>query len=77
MDSAARMRQLMESAVATSQLSINTAREIEGIIAVSFPCEDKLKELAEALAQFSPGGGDYLFSEYDILPKFKRFLDAS
>ena len=54
--------------------SLEAAREIEGVIASSLPPDHPLQELAEDFSQYRPGGGEYLYSEAELLPKIAAFL---
>jgi hypothetical protein len=54
--------------------SLQASREIEGAIAESVPSDHHLQELAEDFAQYSPGGGEGLYSEVELLLKVEAFL---
>jgi hypothetical protein len=54
--------------------SLAMAKHIEGTIATTFPEDHPAHELADMLAQYTPGGGDYLYSERDVAGPLGRFL---
>ncbi|MES2877759.1 MAG: hypothetical protein V4713_05000 [Pseudomonadota bacterium] len=68
------LQTLLESFSNGSNRSLQASREIEGIIASSLPPDHPLQELAEDFAQYRPGGGEYLYSEAELLPKVAAFL---
>ena len=54
---------------------IGRAHKIEVGIDELFPEDDYAQSFVADLAQYSPGGGDYLYSFEDILPKAKSVLN--
>jgi hypothetical protein len=48
--------------------SLSASGAIEGEIATLFPENKKLQEHADLLAQYRPGGGEFLYSEIEIRP---------
>lgn len=54
--------------------SLSIANEIEGAIATTFPSDHPAQDLADMLAQYTPGGGDHLYAERDIAGPLERFL---
>ena len=64
----------LETFASGENRSLTTANEIEGQIATKFPSDHAIQDLAEAFAQYRPGGGDFLFSEEDMLPQVRRWL---
>lgn len=65
---------LLETFAGGENRSLVTANEIEGQIATKFPSDHEVQDLADAFARYSPGGGDFLFSEEDMLPQVTRWL---
>jgi len=65
---------LLEIVASGKDRSITTARQIEGQIATTFPSDHAIQDLADAFAQYRPGGGDFLFSEADMMPQVARWL---
>lgn len=55
--------------------SLAMANEIEGAIATSFPEDHPAQEVAEMLAQYTPGGGDFIFSRQDVDGPLAKLLD--
>ena len=53
---------------------ISRANKIEVAIDELFLEDDYAQNFVNDLAQYSPGGGDYLYSFEDILPKAKSVL---
>jgi len=53
---------------------ISRANKIEVALDELFPEDDYAQNLVSDLAQYSPGGGDYLYSYEDILPIAKSAL---
>lgn len=72
--SLSRIQDLLEAFAIGPDRSLQAAREIEGAIAESLPAQHALQELAEDFAQYSPGGGDRLYSEAQLVPKVAAFL---
>jgi hypothetical protein len=68
---------LLESFVSGKGRTIATAHQIEGQIATRFPSDHAIQDLADAFAQYTPGGGDLLFSEVDMLPMVARWLASA
>ena len=66
---------LLEIFVSGEQKSVEHARRMEGLIATAFPADHALQDLADMLAQYQPGGGDYLFSWEEMLPVATRWLE--
>ena len=56
--------------------SLAIANEIEAAIATTYPNDHPAQEIAELLAQYTPGGGDYLYSEKDLVGPLERFLSG-
>ena len=56
------------------QSSLSVANEIEGALSANFPQDESAEDLAAMLAQYSPGGGDYLYSQRDMAEPLRRFL---
>ncbi|MFL6231506.1 MAG: hypothetical protein ACJ76N_00060 [Thermoanaerobaculia bacterium] len=56
--------------------SLLAAGEIESEIVTLFPEDEKLQEYADLLAQYRPGGGEYLYSETEIRPSMIECRDA-
>lgn len=50
------------------------ANEIEGDFIELFYEDDEIFNVADAFAQYSPGGGEFLFSEKDMEPKCKYLI---
>jgi hypothetical protein len=68
------LRSLLEVFVSGTDRSVKFANEIEGQIALEFPEDHPVQELAEELAQYRPGGGDFLISESEMLPIVAKWL---
>jgi hypothetical protein len=64
---------LLETFASGEDQSMALARQIEGQIATRFPSDHAIQDLADAFAQYRPGGGDFLFSEADMLPQVARW----
>jgi hypothetical protein len=71
----AQLAKLIKQFVA-GDTSLHIANQIEALIANGFPEEHPAQDLAEMLAQYRPGGGDFLYSEQDVLPPLERLLSA-
>jgi hypothetical protein len=56
--------------------SRRAAGTIEGEIAALFPEDEALQEYADLLAQYRPGGGEYLYSEADLRPSMIECREA-
>jgi hypothetical protein len=69
-----RLRTLLCRFIDGPDRSISAANEIEGLIASNYPPEDPLQELAEDLAQYSPRGGNFLYSEEEMIRKITVWL---
>jgi len=74
MDNRAELMTLLVEFVSRRDISLGTANKIESLIAVEFSEDDPIQELAEDLAQYTPGGGDYLFSEEQMVPRAAAWL---
>lgn len=59
---------LLDAFASGKDRTIKAARQIEGHIATRFPSAHAIQDLADAFAQYRPGGGEFLFSEADVLP---------
>lgn len=66
----------MERFASGQDCSLAAANVIEGEIAIIFPEDDELQELAEDLAQYQPEGGDHLYSEADLRPRMIKWCEA-
>jgi len=55
-------------------VSVTKAAEIEGLIATALDENHPLQELADALAQYAPQGGDFLYAAKDMVPIVQRWL---
>jgi hypothetical protein len=66
----------MERFARGEDCSLAAANFIEGEIATIFPEDDELQELAELLAQYRPGGGEFLWSEDDVRPRMTRWCEV-
>jgi hypothetical protein len=56
--------------------SLRAANAIEGELATLFAGDEELEEFTDLLAQYSPGGGDYLYSESDVRPALVRCCEV-
>jgi hypothetical protein len=54
--------------------STNFAKDLEQILGDAYPDEEVVQDLVDALAQYSPGGGDHLYNENDIVKLCQRVL---
>jgi len=68
------LRNQLEAFVKGEEIAIETANEMEGDIIALFPDDHELIELAEMLAQYQPGGGEYLYSHDSIKTKAEHYL---
>lgn len=50
--------------------SLKVTNEIEAELLALFPEDEYIEDVTDALAQYKPGGGDFLFQESDIEQKF-------
>ena len=71
---------LLRKFVAGPNRSVNAANELEAalrrLVPECFPEGEAVEDFADALAQYQPGGGEYLFDEVSILPKARHALHA-
>jgi len=58
------------------ETSISQAQIIEGLIATTFPEEHPAQEIADELAQYSPGGGPFLYSEHRLQTTLRSILET-
>jgi len=57
------------------ETSLTHARDIESLIVQSFPENHPAQEIADLLAQYSPGGGPFLYSEQQLQVPLKELLN--
>lgn len=67
---------LMERFVSGEAISLADAQRLEGVILESAPAFPELEDLADDLAQYQPGGGDYLYDFEQMKPRVARQLAA-
>lgn len=60
-----------------SDVSINLAKRIESAISDIFPEDDEVQDIAINMASYSPGGGDFMYSEEDLKPQLMRVLSRA
>ena len=65
---------LMESFVSGEAISVNDANKLEGALLECSPERPELEDLADDLAQYRPGGGDFLYNYVQMKPKVAYFL---
>jgi hypothetical protein len=65
---------LMERFASGEAISLQDARKLEGGLLEWAPEYPDLEDLADELAQYSPGGGDLLFDEVRMKPRVAHHL---
>ncbi|MBQ1782626.1 MAG: hypothetical protein II007_03145 [Gammaproteobacteria bacterium] len=68
------LRSLLESFISGENQSLLMAQKIESIICIEYAEDHPLQELAEFLAQYRPGGGEFLYSETETAQEISRWL---
>lgn len=64
--------ELIDKFISKEDTSTNLANEIEVAIDEAFPDDDYMQDVVVMLASYRPGGGDYLYDEYEIIDKLKK-----
>jgi hypothetical protein len=67
---------LMEDFVAGTAISLADAHRLEGVLLECVAEHPDLGDLADDLAQYHPGGGDFLFDYARMKPKVASSLQA-
>lgn len=73
----AEIERLIERFVSGSDISIETANQIETLLDDNFPDDDYLQQTVEMLAMYRPEGGEFLFDAVAIrrrLIETRRYL---
>ena len=65
---------LLAMSINEGTVSLDRSKQIEGLIVTLLPDDHRADEVAEELAQYSPGGGHGLLSEAELLPSLSRLL---
>ena len=68
------LRMLLESFKSGENQSLQIAKKIESIICTEYAEDHPLQELAEFLAQYSPGGEEFLYSETEATQEISKWL---
>jgi hypothetical protein len=63
---------MIDEALSRGALSLEEARRIEGRILSDCPGDEQLEEIADTLALYRPGSGEYLLSEEDVFPLLRK-----
>ncbi|MES2675938.1 MAG: hypothetical protein V4660_17000 [Pseudomonadota bacterium] len=68
------LRILLESFKSGENQSLPIAQKIESIICTEYAENHPLQELAEFLAQYRPGGGEFLHCETEATQEITKWL---
>jgi hypothetical protein len=60
--------------ISKEDISINYAKKIESYILLNFPNLELFMDLTDKLAQYSPGGDDYLYNEDEIISELNYVI---
>lgn len=66
-----RLKESLEALICHYDEGANRVANLEAVLISEFYEDDRFDDLLEAVARFKPGGGEYLYSESDIL-KFAK-----
>jgi len=75
-----RLKKSLDDLICHYDQIANRAAALEGVLVEDFYEDDRFDDLLEALARFKPSGGEYLYSETDLLKLAKnaaRKLDSA
>jgi hypothetical protein len=61
------LKALLRTFIRGQNRSLGLAGEIESAISKAFPEDEDLDDFENALALYSPGGGDFLYGEHTIV----------
>jgi len=67
---------LMERFISGEAISVRDANRLEGLLLELAPTFPELEDLADDLAQYRPGGGDYLHDFEYMKPRVAYHLDT-
>jgi len=63
---------MIDDVLSKGALPLKEAWGIEGKIRCDYPEDEQLEEIADKLALYRPGGGEYLLSEEDVFPLLRK-----
>lgn len=66
---------LLDRFVTGEDVSLAAANRIEVLLSDGFPDDELVQDRAGDLAQYRPGGGDFLFDEEEMRSRLSRLRD--
>ena len=60
------IQDLIDRFITGVDVSLSAANKLEVLLDDAYPSDDQIQELVEMLAQYRPGGDEFLFKEKDI-----------
>lgn len=72
---ATELAMLLNGFVEGHDTSMETANQLEVLLAEAFPDDEVVQERAGDLAQYRPGGGEFLLDEKEMRVRLRRLRD--
>jgi hypothetical protein len=66
---------LLDRFVTGEDVSLAAANRLEVLLSDAFPDDDLVQDRVDDLAQYRPGGGDFLFDEKEMRSRLSRLRD--